>query len=137
MKILNFPFSKSAQISIYNDASFNQLECELAVSDIEIFQSLNYRKQKHFNKPLALQFSNPLAKSFSRHSFEFPVEQITVDYKDNIVKSIATIYPSTTKNNLNTIDSFTSYSDCSLVILAPTGLAKSHQIQVAKTKIRM
>jgi hypothetical protein len=48
MKILNFPFSQSAQISIYNDASFNQLECELAVSDIEIFQSLNYRKEKLF-----------------------------------------------------------------------------------------
>lgn len=135
MKILNFPFNHSAQLSIYNESEVKLIECELASSDVEIFQSLNYRKEKHFNKPLALKFSNPLAKSFTKHSFEFPVEQIVVDYKNHLVKSISTIYPSTTKSNTNTIENFTAYSDCSLVILAPKGLTKSKNIQVAKTKI--
>ena len=135
MKILNFPFSRSAQISIYNDNILDLIECELASSDVEIFQSLNYRKEKHFKKPLALKFSNPLAKSFSKHFFEFPVEQISVDYKNHTVKSITTIDPSTIKSNINTIENFATYSDCSLVILAPRGLTKSKNIQIAKTKI--
>ena len=137
MKSLQFPFNKSIALSIINDSIVNQLECELANTDLEIFQSLNYRKEKYFKKPLALKFSNPLAKSFSKQSFEFPVEQITVDYKNNVVKSIATIYPNTDKSNLNIIQNLTSYTDYSLVILAPKGLAKSINIQVAKTKIRM
>jgi uncharacterized membrane protein (UPF0127 family) len=137
MKILNFPFSQSAQINISNDSKLYQIECELAASDVEIFQSLNYRKEKYFKKPLALKFSNPLAKSFSKQFFDFPVEQIVVDYKNNTVKSIATIYPSIIKSNKNTNDNLISYSACSLVILAPRGLTKSKNIQVAKTKISM
>jgi hypothetical protein len=137
MKILNFPFSQSAQISIYNDSKLDQIECELAASDVEIFQSLSYRKEKYFKKPLALKFSNPLAKSFSKQFFDFPVEQIVVDYKNHTVKSIATIFPSDIKSNINTIDNLISYSACSLVILAPRGLTKSKNIQVAKTKISM
>ena len=137
MKILNFPFSQSAQVSIYNQAELNFIDCELAVSDVEIFQSLKKKKKKHFKKPLALKFSNPLAKSFSKQSFEFPVEQIEVDCKNQTVKSITTIYPTTVKSNINTIESFTFYADCSLVILAPRGLSKSKNIQVAKTKISM
>ena len=89
------------------------------------------------NKSIALKFSNPLVKSFTKQSFEFPVEQITVDYKNNIVKSIATIYPNTHRLNINTNQNLTSYTDYSLVILAPKGLAKSKNIQVAKTKIRI
>jgi uncharacterized membrane protein (UPF0127 family) len=136
MKSLQFPFNKSIALSIINDSIVNQLECELANTDLEIFQSLNYRKEKYFKKPLALKFSNPLAKSFTKQSFEFPVEQITVDYKNNVVKSIATIYPNTHKLNI-TNQNLTSYTDYSLVILAPKGLAKSINIQVAKTKIRI
>lgn len=137
MQALSYPFSKSIQLKISNDTVVNQVECELANSDLEIFQSLNYRKKKHFNKPLALLFSNPLAKSFSKQAFEFPVEQIVVDYKNNTVKSIDTIYPELTKQTKNPFDTFKAYSDCSLVILAPEGLTKSKKIQVAKTKIIM
>ena len=137
MKSLQYPFNKSIALSIINDSIVNQLECELANTDVEIFQSLNYRKEKYFKKPLALHFSNPLAKSFSKQSFEFPVEQITVDYKNNIVKSIATIYPITYELNKNIFQNLTSYTDYSLVILAPKGFARSKNIQVAKTKISM
>ena len=135
MQILNFPFSNSVQVNISNDSEVNQLECELAHSDLEIFQSLNFRKEKHFNKPLALRFANPLAQSFTRQSFDFPVEQIIVDYKNNTVKSIETIYPDTKQNTKPSLYSFKAYTNCSLVILAPKGLTKKRNIQVAKTKI--
>jgi uncharacterized membrane protein (UPF0127 family) len=137
MQVLNFPFNKSIKVQIVNDAVVNQLDCELANSDLEIFQSLNYRKEKHFSKPLALLFSNPLAKSFSKQAFDFPVEKIEVDYKNNTVKSIETIYPNKNKTNNNTLDSFTAYSNCSLVILAPKGLTNAKNIRVAKTSIKL
>ena len=137
MQVLNYPFRKTVKIQIENDFMVNHLDCELAVSDLEIFQSLNYRKEKHFSKPLALLFSNPLAKSFSRQEFDFPVEKIEVDYKNNRVKSIDTIYPNKNKTLNNTLDCLTAYSNCSLVILAPQGLTNVKNIRVAKTSIKL
>lgn len=136
MQIINYPFKKSGTITLTNEILSNSIDCELAITDIEIFQSLNYRKEKHFKKPLALIFNNPKAHSFTKLNFQFAVEQICVDHKDNKVKKIEIIFPDKNleKNKINTTN-LKSYSDYSLVILAPQGLIKSKNIQINKTKI--
>jgi uncharacterized membrane protein (UPF0127 family) len=93
MQILQFPFKQTATLNIANTLQTKHLDCELATTDIEIFQSLNFRTKEEFKKPLVLVFSNPNAQSFSRINFQFPVEQIAVDSDSHVVKEITTIYP--------------------------------------------
>ena len=132
MQILDFPFKQTATLQIANHTQTKQLDCELATTDVEIFQSLNFRTREEFTKPLVLLFSNPTAKSFSRINFQFPVEQIAVDHASNVVKEITTIYPD---NNNKTSMSLKAYSNYGIVILAPKGVSKLHNIRLDKTRI--
>ena len=131
MQILQIPFKQTARLNIANSFQTKQLDCELATTDVEIFQSLNFRKREEFKKPLVLVFSNPNAQSFSRINFEFPVEQIAVDPASHIVKEITTIYPVNDKTAM----SLKAYSNYGLVILAPKGSTKYHKIELDKTRI--
>lgn len=132
MQTLNFPFQQTVKLTIANNAKVKQIHCELATSDIEIFQALNYRKKEDFKKPLALVFENPKAQIFTRFNFAFAVEQIAVDAINNEVKDMETIYPDT-----NNEWDLKGYSNYSLVILAPKGLIKSKNIQLHKTTIKV
>jgi len=132
MQILQFPFKQTAKLNIANSFQTQQLDCELATTDLEIFQSLNFRTKEEFKKPLVLVFSNPNAQSFSRINFQFPVEQITVDATSHVVKEITTIYPA---HNKETSMSLKAYSNYGIVILAPKGSSKQHNITLDKTRI--
>jgi hypothetical protein len=88
MSQLNIPFEQSATLLITGLKQPIKIRTELAVSDIEIFQALNYRTKKQFKQPLTLKFSNPLVQSFVKMNFLFTTELIAIDYKTNKVKKI-------------------------------------------------
>jgi uncharacterized membrane protein (UPF0127 family) len=132
MQILQFPFKQTATLNIANSLQTKHLDCELATTDLEIFQSLNFRTKEEFKKPLVLVFSNPNAQTFSRINFQFPVEQIAVDSDSHVVKEITTIYPA---HHKETSMSLKAYSNYGIVILAPKGSSKQHNITLDKTRI--
>ena len=79
MKNLEFPFQDSIELSIQTGNRKKRVICELASSEIEIFQSLTKRSKKDFKIPLVLLFKNPLIQSFSIQGFNFPLEQYCID----------------------------------------------------------
>ena len=125
MKHLSFPFESSTALQIKTGKKKDQLICELATSDIEIYQSLNYRAKKDFKIPLVLQFESPIVQSLSLQNFSFPVEQICIDYRDGKVKKTGIISPSKTQGKF-----IHGYSEFSLVILAPVGTIKKYGITI-------
>lgn len=115
MKHLKFPFAENVTIEITNGKKKAIVECELASSEIEIFQSLSYRTKKDFKKPLVLLFDNPTTQYLSRQSFNFPVIQVTVNYGNNLVKKVSLV-PKSNKENGQYIQ---SYAEFSLVLFLP------------------
>jgi hypothetical protein len=128
MNHLSFPFPNTIEIKIITGTRKKTILAELASSEIEIFQSLTNRKK--IDNPLVLYFKNPLIQSFSKQLFKFKVEHICVDYKTNIVKKYNLIYPSKTEGEF-----IQSYSEFSLVILAPNGYFSKGLIVENKTEI--
>jgi len=130
MKHLNFPFQETIELTFKIGNHKKNVICELASSDIEIFQSLTKRKRKDFKIPLVLLFKNPLIQSFSLQGFNFPVEQICVDYNSNIVKKYNIIHLS------KSVGEFVqSYSEFSMVILSPLKYYPKGLVELNKTKI--
>ena len=115
MKHLQFPFAENVTIAISNGRKKVLVECELASSEIEIFQSLSYRTKKDFKKPLVLLFDNPTTQYLSRHSFNFPVIQVNVNYDNNLVKKVSLV-PKSNKKNGQYIQ---TYAEFSFVLLLP------------------
>ena len=115
MKHLQFPFAENVTIEISNGKKNVLVECELASSEIEIFQSLSYRTKKGFKKPLVLLFDNPTTQYLSRQSFNFPVIQVNVNHGNNLVKKVSLV-PKSNKVNGQYIQ---SYAEFSLVLLLP------------------
>ena len=132
MSQLNTPFEQSATILVSASKKQLKLKTELASSDIEIFQALNYRTKKDFTQPLTLKFSNPLAQSFVKINFSFTVEMIAVDYLTNKVKK--TQFIPAKKEEGDFIQGFSEYA---LVVFAPKGFCKSNKIQEGETIIRI
>lgn len=132
MSQLNIPFNQSTSLIVSTDKQPLKIKTELATSDIEIFQALNYRTKKEFTQPLTLKFSNPLAQSFVKINFSFPVEMIAVDYLTNKVKKTQFI-PAKKEGG----DFIQGYSEYALVILAPKGFCKSIKIQEDVTIIKI
>ena len=91
MKHLSYPFDQTAKLKITNGSKKILLEAELAASEIEIFQSLNYRQPVEFIQPLVLRFDNPDIQYFSMQSFAFPVVQVCAERKTGLVKRVAPI----------------------------------------------
>jgi hypothetical protein len=131
MNYVQFPFPDRAILQVKNDSSIRKVECELASSDIQIFQSLSYRKKKDFKLPLVLIFTNPFLQSFSLQNFSFPVEQICVACRENKVKKISVIYPG--KESGNYVQGFSEFS---LVVLAQIGYFKKYKLIENKTIIK-
>lgn len=71
MKHLQFPFAETVTLVVKNGKARSSIECELASSEMEIYQSLAYRSKKDFTKPLALVFSSPTVQYLSKQSFDF------------------------------------------------------------------
>ena len=132
MSQLNIPFNQSTSLIVSKGKQPLKIKTELACSDIEIFQALNYRTKKEFTKPLTLKFSNPLAQSFVKINFSFPVEMIAVDYLTNKVKK--TQFIPAKKEGGDFIQGFSEYS---VVVFAPKGFYKNNKIQEGETIIRI
>lgn len=130
MKHLTFPFSDNCTIEISNGRVKRHIDCELASSEIEIFQSLSYRKC--IDIPLVLLFKNPLKQNFSKQQFKFNVEQICVDNKNNYVTKINILYPSQSRGEF-----IQSYSEYALIILSPIGFFQKDLLIENKTKIKV
>jgi uncharacterized membrane protein (UPF0127 family) len=132
MNHLNTPFEQSTTILITTSKKQLKIKTELASSDIEIFQALNYRTKKDFMHPLTLKFSNPLAQSFVKINFLFPVELISVDYITSKVKKIQLI---TTHNNKG--EYIQGFSEYSIVVFVPRGFSKTNKIEEGVTSIKI
>lgn len=132
MSQLNTPFEHLATLLISKGKNQLKIETELASSDIEIFQSLNYRRKKDFTQPLTLKFSNPLAQSFVKINFLFPVELISIDYITNKVKKIQLI-----PTNENKGDFIQGFSEYSVAVFAPRGFSKTNKIEEGVTSIKI
>lgn len=132
MSKLNIPFQQSVTLLISNDKKQLKIKTELASSDIEIYQALNYRTKKEFVQPLTLKFSNPLAQSFVKINFLFPVEMISVDYITNKVKKIQLI-PAKKESG----DFIQGFSEYSIVIFAQRGFSKTNKIEEGVTSIKI
>ncbi len=132
MTRLNIPFEKTCTIVISSNKLPIKVKSELATTDIELFQALNYRSKKEFTQPLTLMFNNPLAQSFVKLNFSFTTELIAVDYITNKVKKIQ-LLPA----KKDTGDFIQGFSEYSLVILAPKGFSKQHKIEELKTTVKL
>jgi hypothetical protein len=115
MKHLQFPFAENVTIEIANGRKKVLVDCELASSEIEIFQSLSFRTKKDFKKPLVLLFDNPTTHYLSRQSFNFPLIQVNVNHSNNLTKKVMLV-PKSNKVNGQYIQ---SYSEFSLVLFLP------------------
>ncbi len=130
MKHLAIPFQDSIELTFDNRTRKKSLVCELASTEIEIFQSLCYRNAKDFKTPLVLLFKNPLIQSLSMIGYKFDVEQIFVNIETGVVNKIYTIYKSKQSGLF-----IQGYSEFSMVILAPVGFCNKYSIEILKTKI--
>jgi hypothetical protein len=132
MSQLNTPFEQSATLLIAGPKQTIKIKTELAVSDIEIFQALNYRTKKEFKQPLTLKFSNPLLQSFVKINFLFTTELIAVDYRNNEVKKIQLL-----PFKKGTGDFIQGFSEYSIVVFAPKGFCKENKIEEGKTIVKL
>lgn len=133
MKHLNFPFAETVALVVKNGKAKLTVDCELASSEIEIYQSLAYRKKKDFTRPLALVFESPTVQYFSKQAFDFPLVQVNVDYQSNLVKKVLHI-PKSGKVNGSYIQ---AYSEFSLVLLIPHGSELIKHIVLDQTTITL
>ena len=133
MKHLQFPFAENVTIEITNGNKKVLVDCELASSEIEIFQSLSYRTKKDFKEPLALLFDNPTTQYLSRQSFNFPVVQVNVNHENNLVKKISLVQKSNKENG----QYIQSYAEFSLVLLLPLDSELNKIIVENKTLIQV
>ena len=132
MQHLSYPFDQTAKLKITNGSKKFLLEAELASSEIEIYQSLNYRLPDEFIQPLVLRFQNPDIQYFSRQSFAFPVVQVCAERKTGLVKRVAPIAA-----QVNTGGNFIQcYSEFLLVLFLPPNAPVLKQIKTGVTTIR-
>ncbi|MCA2856519.1 MAG: hypothetical protein IM449_16915 [Microcystis sp. M065S1] len=132
MKHLTNPFDQTAKLKITTGSKKILLEAELASSEIEIYQSLNYRQPEEFIQPLVLRFQNPNIQYFSRQSFAFPVIQVCAERKTGLVKRVAPIAA-----QANTDGNFIQCnSEFLLVLFLPTNAPVLKQIKTGVTTIR-
>jgi hypothetical protein len=132
MKHLSYPFDQAAKLKITNGSKKILLEAELASSEIEIYQSLNYREPDEFIKPLVLRFQNPDIQYFSMQSFSFPVVQVCAERKTGLVKRVASIAA-----QVNTGGNFIQcYSEFLLVLFLPPNAPVLKHIKSGSTIIR-
>lgn len=122
---LQFPFGSTCVLQLQNE----NVICELAVSTIEIFQSLNFRNEKDFTTPLVIKFENPNIQSYVLSNYSFPVEHICVS-ENKIVEKMYLQGASDPKANF--IQAFSSYD---FVILAPIGFIEKYTLTEKETTI--
>ena len=132
MQHLNYPFDQTVTLNITTDGKKILLETELASSEMEIYQSLNYRKPDEFTRPLVLLFQNPNIQYFSKQAFAFPVVQVCCEKKTGLVKRVALItQPTNFEGNF-----IQCYSEFLLVLYLPPNAPVLKQIKTGSTIIR-
>jgi hypothetical protein len=127
-----FPFKSKTLIAIQREQNTKYVEAELASSVIEIFQSACYRSPNDMQQPLVLQFGNPAVQHYCLQNYNFPLEQILVEYGSNKVININQL-----KENEGQGQFIQSYAGLSCIILATLGFAKQHDIEIQKTYIKL
>jgi hypothetical protein len=132
MKYLETPFEGNVTIQIQNGGRKDYIDCELATSEIEIFQSASFRKRHQFKKPLVLMFLNPLVQAFTVQQFHFDVVQICVGYEKNLVSKVS--YIPAFKGKGTFIQCFSGFS---MVIFLEPQHSVVNKIVVDKTKISL
>ena len=130
MKYLTTPFEQFIQLEIKNGLRKFTIDCELASSEIENFQSASFRKQNQFRKPLVLKFSNPLVQAFSIQQFQFDVVQVCVGFEDSVVTKVSFVTAYKEKGTF--IQCFSGFS---LVLFLKPKHSALKKINVEKTKI--
>lgn len=120
---LSFPFASKCVIAFKNGTITKTITCELARSVIELFQSLNFRRQQDFTTPLLLWFEDPNVQSYVLTNYAFPVDQICVDV--NGIVSKCYVQP-VTKASASFIHAYSSYR---FIVLAPSGFIKKYKIK--------
>jgi hypothetical protein len=131
MNHLEYPFEESIRVEIKNGKESFIIECELASSEIEIYQSLSYRRSKDFKKPMILLFNDHTKQHFSKHSFAFPVVQACVHYKSKLVKKLSFI----SKAKEDSGGYIQAFSEFSLALLLPYKSDLVKKIVTDKTRI--
>ncbi len=124
-KYLQFPFENTCVLQIQNQ----KITCELAVSTIEIFQSLNYRSEKDFTTPLVIKFEDPNIQSYVLCNYTFPVEHICVSENKTVDK---TYVQAVSKSKAHFIQAYSAYD---FVILSPIGFIEQYAITENETLI--
>lgn len=122
MSYLQFPFKGRCFVRISTGKKMQTVECELATSVIEIFQSLSFRQPGEFQMPLVLKFADPDSQSFVLSRYNFLIEQIPID-KNGKVSGYSIVPAGTSPGNY--IQAFSSFQ---YLIQASLGFAKKYHI---------
>ena len=125
MQQLSFPFNNKCYFSICEgNRSYAPVEAEEAVTTAEIYQSLNYRSQHQFRKPLVLHFPAVEQQSAVWFGYSFDVEVILVDAEGSISKTF--VMPKRREGDALFVQFFI---DCAYAILVPVGFCKKWNIR--------
>ena len=125
MQQLSFPFSNKCYFSICEGRQhYAPIEAEEAVTASEIYQSLNYRNQFQFRKPLVLHFPSIDQQSAVWFGYSFDVEVMLVDATGNISKTFR--MPKRREGDALFVQFFI---DCAYAIIVPVGFCKKWNIR--------
>jgi Uncharacterized ACR, COG1430 len=125
MQQLSFPFSNKCYFSICEGRRhYSPIEAEEAITTAEIYQSLNYRSQFQFRKPLVLHFPGVDQQTAVWFGYSFDVEVILVDASGTISKTFT--MPKRREGDALFVQFFI---DCAYAILVPVGFCKKWDIR--------
>lgn len=125
MQQLSFPFSNKCYFSICDgNRSYAPIEAEEGVTAAEIYQSLNYRNQFQFRKPLVLHFPGVDQQTAVWFGYSFDVEVILIDANGSIAKTFT--MPKRKDGDALFVQFFIDYA---YAILVPVGFCKKWNIR--------
>ncbi|MBP6686676.1 MAG: DUF192 domain-containing protein [Lacibacter sp.] len=125
MQQLSFPFSNKCYFSFAEGRrQYAPIEAEEAITTAEIYQSLNYRTQFQFRKPLVLHFPVADQQTAVWFGYNFDVEVILVNANGTISK---TLYMPRWREGDALFVQF--FIDCAYAILVPVGFCKKWNIR--------
>jgi Uncharacterized ACR, COG1430 len=130
MNQLSYPFSNKCYFSFSEGTRrYAPVEAEEAVTSAEIYQSLNFRNQHQFRKPLVLHFPGVDQQTAVWFGYSFDVELILVDATGSISKIVH--MPKHREGDALFVQFFI---DCAYAILVPVGFCKKWNLKEKQHK---